>query len=255
MSGLFSRLAQQHLNQRTLNIKPAQSPVFPMEINKQYADVSDANKEQMEPHTQLEPTTQIKKNDAVMNNYSDTPVSNSPARNASDVVKPKNHTFVTPSLTPVINPTFKVSAAHELKTPSLITPLLTPEIKPLIQPQLSENNDSLQMPFVSDNDKETLFSKHEDTKLSPENNSINKQGFGNHQVLPPSISNRKEQLTQKFSKYVQDENQTTINISIGQIEIRATQPEKIEKKTPARLDQNRSNALEEYHQKRVRGER
>lgn len=253
MSGLFSRLAQQHLNQRTLNIKPAQSPVFPMEINEHYAGVSDVDKEQIPPQRQIEPGIQIKNTDTVMNDYSDTPVLNSPAINTPDVAKPNINTSVTPSLTPVVNSTINVSAADKVKTPLSITPLLTPEVKSLIQPQLPENNDPLQMPFVSDNDKETLFSKGEDTN---KNNSIIKQKFDNHQVLTLKISNQKEQLTQKFSQqHVQDKNQTTINISIGQIEIRATQAEKLEKKTPPRPNRTRSNALEEYHQKRVRGER
>lgn len=255
MSGLFSRLAQQHLNQRMSSIMPAQSPVFPMEINERNADVSDVDKEQILPHQQVEPSAQIKNSDPVMNDQSDNSVSNSHARNNPDVAKPKINFSVTPLLTPVINSTTKVSTVHEVETPLSSVSLLTPEVEPSIQPQLPENGDSLQMPFVSDNDKQTLFSKGDDTNLWPRKKSITKQKFDIHNQAPPSsISNRKEQLPQKFSQHVHDENQTTINVSIGQIEIKATQAEQFEKKPATRSNRTVSNALEEYHQKRVRGE-
>ena len=260
MSGLFSRLAQQHINQHTLSIKSAQSPVFAMQINEHNAGVSDVDREQVLPHRHVEPGTKIKNTDTDMNDYSEISVSNSPGRNGSgrnetDVANPKLQASATASLTPVINSAVKVTTAHEVKTPLSIASLLTPEVAPSIQPQLPENSESLQIPFVSDEDKETSFSGIEDINLLPENNSIFKQAFNNHQVLPSSINNRNVRSTQKFVQHVCDENQTTINVSIGQIDIRATQAEKDEKKIPTRSSQTRSSALEEYHQKRVRGER
>lgn len=260
MSGLFSRLAQQHINQHTSSIKSAQQPVFPMQINEHKASVSNVDQEQMLPYRHIEPGTQIKNIDTDTNDYSEISVSNSPGRNGSgrnesDVVKPKLQASVAASLTPVINSAVKITTAHGVKTPLSTATLLKPEVALSIQPQLPENNDSLQMPFVSDEDKDASFSKVEDINLLPENNSIFKQTFNNHQLLPSRSNNRSVRSTRKFAQHVCDENQTTINVSIGQIDIRATQVEKNEKKTPVRSSQTRSSALEEYHQKRVRGER
>lgn len=249
MNGLFSRLAQQHINQRSSSITPAPSPVFPVQLNEHDAAVTDVNQEQLLPHRHFEPGTQIKNTETVMNDYSDTPVSNSPAGDEPDVATQKTNTPVTSSLTPVLESVIKESTAFEAATP------LTPEAGSSIQPQLPGGSDSQQIPLVSDDDKENSSSKTEDTYLSPANNSISNQALNNHQVHPLSTRNRNAQSTQKFGRHVHDENQTTINVSIGQIDIRATHEEKIEKKSPSRSRRARSNALEEYYQKRVRGER
>ncbi len=233
MSRFFSRLSLQHHNQGTLSIKPALSPVFPVEIG-------GVDNEQLQTHKQFESSAQIKKNDSdTSESYS---LSFGKEQSKLAKIKPSD----TPLLKPVKSSTFEEYTAQEtVKYPSIISPL-TAELEPSTQLHLPKNNNSATTPYVSDINK--------NTKLSPENQSFVKQKLENSQIIPSRIKNQKEQLTQQFSQHVHDENQTTVNISIGQIEIKATQAEKIEKIAPL-PNRNRSNALEEYHQKRVRGER
>lgn len=250
MSGLFSRLAQQHINQHTSSIKSAQQPVFPIQINGHNAGVRNVDQEQMLPHRHVEPGRQIKNTDTDTNDYSEISVSNSPGRSETDVAKLK----LQASLTPVINSAIKETTAHEVKAPLSIASQMTPEVASSIQPQLPGNRDSLQIPFVSNEDKDVSFSKIEDINLLPESNSIFKQAFNNHQVLPPSINNRAVRSTQKFAQHVHDENKTIINVSIGQIDIKATPADDAEKKSPKRSRRSDTSALEAYHQKRMRGQ-
>lgn len=256
MSGLFSRLAQQHITQRSSNITPAPSPVFPVLLGGQNAGVINRHQNQILQQRKLESDAQIKITDTDLRNHRNRSVSNSPSGNEPDVEKRKDHTAVTPSLTPVIESVIKAGGAHELVTPfSIATPSLTPEAPSSLQPQLPGGSYSSPTQSLSDADKQTGYSKVVESELPSGNNPVPKRSFNSHQVLPTGVSNRNAQSTEKFARRKRDETQTTINVSIGQIEIRATQAEKLEKKSPTSSNRTRSNALEEYHQKRVRGER
>ena len=256
MSGLFSRLAQQHITQRSSSITPAPSPVFPVLLGEQNAGVFDRHQDQILPQRKLEPDAQIKITDTILKDNPNSSVSNPPAGNGPDVGRQKDHAAITQPLTPVIKPVIKAGGTHEEVTPlSTVTPSSTPEARSSIQPQLPGESYSSPTPSVSDDDKENSSSKVEESDLTSGNNPVPKLSFNSHQVLPSGVSNRNVQSTEKFARRKHDETQTTINVSIGKIEIRATQAEKLEKKVPTSSNRTRSNALEEYHQKRVRGER
>lgn len=255
MNGLFSRLAQQHIKQRSSGITPAPSPVFPLHVNEQNAVVTDVDQEQILTHQQPEPGTHFKQPDTVMRDDQDTSVLNSRAGNETDDAKQKINALPIPSLTPAIDPVNKASGAQDEVTPLTVASLLTPEAGSSIQPQLPENRDSPRLPLDSKFDRQTSSPTMEDADLSPGNESVSEQTYHRHQVLPSSTGKRSAQSNQKFTRYVDGENQTTINVSIGQIDIRATHEETVEKKSSTHPRRSSSSALEEYHQKRVRGER
>ena len=279
MSGLFSRLAQQHITQRSSSITPAPSPVFPVLLGEQNAGVIDRHQDQILPQRKLEPDAQIKITDKSLKDNPDSSVSNSPTGNGPDAGRQKDHTVIPQSLTPVIKSVIKAggtdeevtplstvtpsstpearsSIQHEEVTPlSTVTPSSTPEVQSSIQPQLPGKKYLSPTPSVSDGDKENSSSKVEESELSSGNDVVPKPSFNSQQVRPSGVSNRNVQSTEIITHRKHDETQATINVSIGKIEIRATQAEILEKKAPTSSNRTRSIALEEYHQKRVRGER
>lgn len=256
MSGLFSRLAQQHIAQRSSSIMPAPSPVFPILLGEQDAGAIERHQDQLSRQRKPEAGTQIKITDTIVNDSTNSSVSDSPKGNEPDVGRQKDHAAITQSLTPVIKSVTKAGGIHEEVTPiSTVTPSSTPEARSSIQPQLPGEAYSLPTPSVSGDGKESSSAKVEESELTPGNGPIPKLAVNSHQVFPSIVSNRNAQSTENFAPRKHEETQTTINVSIGQIEIRATQAEKLEKKAPTSSNRTRSNALEEYHQKRVRGER
>ena len=256
MSGLFSRLAQQHITQRSSSITPAPSPVFPVLLGEQNAGVIDRHQDQISPQRKLEPDAQIKITDKSLKDNPDSSVSNSPTGNGPDAGRQKDHTVIPQSLTPVIKSVIKAGGTHEEVTPlSTLTPSSTPEVQSSIQPQLPGKKYLSPTPSVSDGDKENSSSKVEESELSSGNDVVPKPSFNSQQVRPSGVSNRNVQSTEIITHRKHDETQATINVSIGKIEIRATQAEILEKKAPTSSNRTRSIALEEYHQKRVRGER
>jgi len=255
MNGLFFRLAQQHIKQSSPGITPAPSPVFPLHGNEQEVAVTDVDQEPILTHQQPERGTHFKQHDTVMRDDLDTSVLTPRMGHKADDARQKINEPLTPSSTPASDPVNKANTAQDEVTPLTVASLLATEAGSSIQPQLPENRGSPQLPLVSEVDRQTSSQTMEDADWSPGNEAASEQTYHRHQVLPLSNGKRSVQSTQKFTRHVDGENQTTINVSIGQIDIRATHEETVEKKPSTHPRRSSSNALEEYHQKRVRGER
>lgn len=258
MSGLFSRLAQQHINQRPSSIKYAQSPVFPVEANEHNAVTVDVEQEPelSQPiltHNNIEPNIKTITTDAAGND--DIPkkssVINNSVVNEVDSTSVVNNSVVTPIVTPVLNTVSKQGSVKDEITPLTTEQEKTAEMDLSINPASYQNNE-LEKQFISNDTKEYSVLKTENEPLK--NISTIRAENNNQQLRPVSTGKRSTQADTRLSQKVQAETQTIINVSIGQIEIRATQEQKDNKKTPVRSFQSRSNSLEKYHQKRMRGE-
>lgn len=257
MNGLFTRLAQQYITHRSSGIMPAPSPVFPTLHGELSVDVAgaDGHRDQAPPPRIPESDAQIKIADTVLKYNPVRGVSDSPSVDGPATERQEEDAVVPPSLKPVIE---SVNTARdtqeEIRPLSAVAPSSPPEVQSSIQPQLEESH-SLLKPLVSVEGKAAGNSPFDELESSPVDNPVAGRSLESHQVRPSRSGNRSVQSTEKFARRKRDETQTTINVSIGQVEIRATTPEKLEKNVTTRSDRTRSNALEEYHQKRLRGER
>jgi hypothetical protein len=260
MTGLFFRLAQQHINKRPSGISPVPSPVFPVLLNEHDVGVSDGYQEKVPQQQHIKPDVQTKVTDAVLHDNPGDPAPSPPAGDEPDVARQEKYPAVTPSLTPVSDSVSRVSSTNEHVTPLASATPMTPEAQSSIQPKPSSiqpkpPGDSFSAPMSSvfDDSREGNTSSVEESDLSPADNLVSKRVLNSHQV--PPTSNRNVQSTQEFTRLEHEKNQTTINVSIGQIDVKATREDKPERKAPSRPTRIGSSALEEYHQKRVRGER
>ena len=258
MSGLFSRLAQQHINQRPSSIKYAQSPVFPMDSNEHNTATVDVEHEPelSQPiltQNSIEPNVKKRTKDTAGNDYVSKKLSvvNNSIVNEVDSTGVINKSVVTPIVTPVLNTVSKHGSVKEEITSFSTTQEKASEVELSIKPASQKSNE-LEKQFISNDTNESSVLKTENEPLK--NSSTIRAENNNQQLRPGSTGKRSTQADTRYSQKVQAETQTTINVSIGQIEIRATQEQKDNKKTPVRSYQTRSSALEEYHQKRVRGE-
>lgn len=254
MSGLFTRLAQQHINQSMSSITPAQSLVFPIDPGVLHTRGVDSVHKQVQGSHQQEQETQNNSADNFMNGYSNNSESKTSATNECDVVKQKTNAHVTPALTPVINSNSTVTSSGEESIPPSSASLDELDNVSSKHPQLTGNINSTLKPLISAKDKETVGSKLENSHLSHDNDSVSESIITRQQVTPSSLKNRNSPARQKSTSLIQDENQTIINVSIGQIDIKATPTDDAEKKSPKRSRRSDASALEAYHQKRVRGQ-
>lgn len=257
MIGLFTRLAQQHIAHRSSSIAPAPSPVFPLLTGEQSVDVTDADMHQghAPPRRIHETDAQTKNKDTVLKDSPVSKDSNSPVSNGADAKKQKENSEVTPSLTPVIESVNKAGNTQEEVRPlSTVATSSPPEAQSSIQPQIEGSQSSL-TPFAPVDEKATVTSIVQELEVPPGSKPVPGRSLENHHLRPSRTVDRNVQSTEKLARQKHEETQTTINVSIGQVEIRATTPEKPEKKVSTRSNRTRSDALEEYHQKRLRGER
>lgn len=258
MSGLFTRLAQQHINQSMSSITPAQSLVFPVDPGVLHTRGVDSVHELEQGSHQQKQETQNNSTDNFMNGYSDNSESKTSATNEFDVVKQKTNehadSVITSALTPVINSNLTVTSSVEEGIPLSSASLDELENVSSKHSQLPGNINSTLKPLISAKHKETVGSKLENAHLSHEKNSVSESTMTRQKVSPSSLKNRNAPLRQKSTSLIQDENQTIINVSIGQIDIKATPADDTEKKSPKRSRRSDVSALEAYHQKRVRGQ-
>jgi len=257
MTGLFSRLAQQQIHQRATAIKPAQEPVFPVEINEKKTRVNNGDDQGVEQAGRnIETEIQNKNTNAETSGVPANSVVSTPVKNEAENSEQKIKSSINPALKPVINPSINITTPHRVEMPSSNEALITPEAGQTVEPLLPENSHIQQISLATKEDKDVTVSKKEEVGFWTDNSSKVKPVNNNHNVVAQSIQNKNVRVTQQFSQPTHDENQTTINISIGQIDIRATNIEKENKKSPASSpNRNISNALEEYQKKRARGER
>jgi len=257
MTGLFSRLAQQQIHQRATSIKPAQEPVFPVEINEKKVRVKSGDDQGGEQGSRnIETEIKNKNTNAETSGVPDNSVVDTPVKNEVEDSELKIKSSINPALKPVINPSINITTPHRVEMPSSSEALITPEAGQTFEPLLPENSHIQQTYFVAKEDKDVTVSKKEEGGFWSDNSSKVKPVNNNHSVVAQNIQNKNVRVTQQFSQPAHDENQTTINISIGQIDIRATNIEKENKKSSVPTpNRNISNALEEYQKKRARGER
>ena len=258
MSGLFTRLAQQHINQNKSSITPAQSLVFPADTGVRHTRGGDSEHEKVQESHQQEQDTQNNSADNFMNGYSNNPESKTSETYELDALKQKTNahadSVITPAITPAINSNLTVTSSGEEGIPLSNASLDELENVSSKHPQLPGNINSTLKPSISAKDKETVGSKLENSHLSHDSVSVSESIIPRQQVTPSSFNNRNSPARQKSTSLIQDENKTIINVSIGQIDIKATPADDAEKKLTKRSRRSDASALEAYHQKRVRGQ-
>lgn len=265
MSGLFTRLAQQHINQNKSIITPAQSLVFPADTGVSHTREGDSEHEKVQESHQQEPDTKNNSADNFRNDYSNKPESKTSATYELDALKQTTNTHadsvIAPALTPVINSNITGTSSGEEGISLSNASLDELDNVSSKHPQLAGNINSTLKPLISPKDsakdKETVGSKLDSSHLSHDNDSVSvsESIITRQQVTPSSLKNRNSPARQKSTSLIQDENQTIINVSIGQIDIKATPADDAEQKSPKRSQRSDTSALEAYHQKRKQGQK
>ena len=174
--------------------------------------------------------------------------------NGFDAVQQKAKAHATSALKPVINSNVSVTSSVEEGILQSRAPI--DELESVIpeHSRLPETINSTLKPLISAKHKEAVESKLENAHLSHENNSVSESIVTRQQGSLSSLKNRNAPARQTSTSLIQDENQTIINVSIGQIDIKATSADSTDKKPLKRSRRSDASALEAYHQKRVRGQ-
>jgi len=254
MTGLFFRLAQQHINKRSPGISPVPSPVFPMLLNEQHADPVEGYVETA-PDQQVKPEVPAIIATPMSTEKQGNPALKSGAGDKPDSTLPDKSIAVPRTLKSVANPELKASGMDEQVAPQAGTKAEMLENPPSIQPK--QPGDTVLPPksTVVEDKLKSHSSRAEKSNLSAGDQLVSKRTLVGHQ-LPSSMPSRQNKPSkQKHAQVHAGGIHPTINVSIGQIDVIATREEKPGKKAPARLKPSGPSELEKYHQKRLRGER
>lgn len=256
MSGFFSRLAQLHSPKRARPIIPAQSPVF------QASDSKETGQFESNPHHS---------DYSHMSNNENSSIDKSNTHESEDI-DVKNNIRV------------NANKSNDIALPNTLEPIRDLVVKDELSPSNNlemfgidtiEESSSTLVPKT--NDGVITSSQHEsenrnsrvfdEATITPQKATVTKHG----EMLRPinasvsaeriqSISNQKSYTKQSKNKSSQNarlqvdtDNQTVINVSIGQIDVRAISSDVSKSKNVTQKKRTNTQALEEYQQQRIRG--
>ena len=253
MSGLFTRLAQQHICGQVSDIKSAREPVFPVETLIKENHLPDNLPQQEHVTSNNDELTQS------MNKPETGIIQQAPKISASlSEIQYQNETVDNTRDIDTSISTLKTHAVHTIpgQVEKSELPVMTDDtqqLNPLLAPLLLINTETLPGHDHQPINKDGLHDSHIDHEVDISRLS------SRHSVITqatPAVSNhdQKTSFLPEIEPVVQHENQTTINVSIGQIDIKASHEQPPRPNKTAYPTKNSTNALEEYHRKRVRGD-
>jgi hypothetical protein len=265
MSGLFTRLAQQSINQHKKSIEPMANPVFPSEsietlnpVNVPHQESVQTNVVSKESSFQVEPNQIKLKHQEIKDTSATLHHAPSEAMDSRPLLSnpPLRSEFLTQK-EPVTQQA-KVKDLNNRADQSVKTGHVIPEVA-TIQPQIK-----IHSKVVTEN-------VHQSEATVPDvfENKASPQEKPEAEMLPqsiaipmndkfPAMASHPGNKTQssKINRQQADAQPTTINVSIGQIDIKATSPSEIAAPKQSHQSNRRpSVSLDDYQRQRQQGER
>ena len=265
MTGLFTRLAQQSINQHKTSIEPMHNPVFPAEIIETLNPVEAHHQESVQTNVvskdspiEVQPKHQeIKDNSTSLHQAPSEPMDSRPL-----LSKPRLRSASISQEEPVaqqaqamVKETNDLTgrAAQTVNADNVIPELATvqPQIKTHSQ-IVTENahQSEITMPEVFEN--KTPPQEKPQTGILPQSLATPM----NDKL--PAMASRRGNKTQssEIKRQQADAQSTVINVSIGQIDIKATSPSEIAAPKKSRQSNRRpSVSLDDYQRQRQQGKR
>ena len=256
MSGLFSRLVQQAMNQRHSLVEPARVPGFPGEFSaaSEPIDAPHQDSAQVSAAPEVSPILAQPRPPRAED-------TNTEARQDSVALANSPPLFATPRVTPMLtrrkDHTVKINLSEPSQNQEVVAGKETqeaPTIQPQFQPQLPT---AIEQAIPQDPIMKRV--KQKELQVPIQNPmSIQPQAFAipiNQRMFPMDRDHDNKNPVSDKSQHLSDSQPTTINVSIGQIDIKATSSEIPTPKKTRQSNRQPCVSLDDYQLKRQQGER
>lgn len=255
MSGLFTRLAQQSLNQRKPSLEPVRSPVFPAENTESLEHIDDHHQDSAQVSAASEVSPALAQHG--QQRAEDT---NDETRRDSLALASSPPLFATPHVIPVLTARKEHTMGNTLSESTQDQEVVVdreileaPVIQPQIQTQSAtviEHRNPQEPRMESANQKERQLPIQHPTSLQPQ--SLATPTHEKMFAMDRARDNRTH--VSGMNRNSSDSQPTIINVSIGQIDIKATSTETPTLKKSRQSNRNPLVSLDDYQLKRQRGE-
>ena len=265
MNGLFTRLAQQSINQHKTSIEPTHNPVFPSEIIETLNPVEAHHQESVQTNVvskdssiQVIPKHQeIKDTSANLHHAPSEPMDNRPL-----LSNPRLRSASISQEEPVAQQAqAMVKETKDLKNradQTVNTDNVIPEVA-TIQPQIKTHSQIVtENAHQSETTVPGVFEHKTPPQEKPQTGILPQSLATPMNDKLPAMASRRGNKTQssEINRQQADAQSTTINVSIGQIDIKATSPSEIAApKKPRQSNRRPSVSLDDYQRQRQQGKR
>ena len=263
MNGLFTRLAQQSIDQHKTSIEPMHNPVFPSEIIDTLNPVEAHHQESVQTDVvskdssiQVKPEHQeIKDTSAKLHHAPTEPMDSRPL-----LSNPRLRSAFISQKEPVAQQAM-VKETQDLKNradQTVNTDNVIPEVA-TIQPQIKTHSKiATENVHQSETTIPDVFEHKTPPQEKPQTGILPQSLATPMNDKFPAMASRRGNKTQssEINRQQADAQSTTINVSIGQIDIKATSPSEIAApKKPRQSNRRPSVSLDDYQRQRQQGKR